>query len=288
MPRRQGQGAGRAVAAIGRTPMDPDAEPDGRRPTTGADADGEVVRRAPFSDNPQRRRPGPAHPAAHPRRRPAGLRRGGLPPVQHRPHHQAGRLLAGVLLPVLLRARRTCSATSRGRWPASSSASTEALGPLTPDADGWTAMRAWVARYADDLRALRAGVPGVPAGGRRATRRSPAGRSARASGTSPRFRSRLAPTTLPPRQLDPVIAPAAGVPDPHARRRRASCGRPTPDALPAASASRTPSPTSSTARCSACSPPSTCTRPPAAGRRCSRSAPPCRTRCGHDGDGPAA
>ena len=80
------------------------------------------------------------------------------------------------------------------------SASTEALDPLTPDLRGWVALRTWVARYAeihsryepvfhsletDDLLADLAGRIGGE--------------------TITRIHARLETTTLPPRQLDPVI-----------------------------------------------------------------------------------
>jgi AcrR family transcriptional regulator len=80
------------------------------------------------------------------------------------------------------------------------SASTEALDQLTPGRDGWLAMRAWVARYAeiharyepvfhalegDDVLAAVARHTGEE--------------------TVTRIRARLETTTLPPRHLDPVI-----------------------------------------------------------------------------------
>jgi len=80
------------------------------------------------------------------------------------------------------------------------SASTEALEPLTPDAAGRAALRAWIARYAeiyaryepvfhavesDDVLAGVAGRVGMD--------------------NVARIHSRLETTSLPPRQLDPVI-----------------------------------------------------------------------------------
>jgi AcrR family transcriptional regulator len=80
------------------------------------------------------------------------------------------------------------------------SASTEALDPLTADVEGWAAMRAWVARYAeiysryepvfhayetDDVLAAVAARTGDQ--------------------TIARLRAKLVTTKLPPRQLDPVI-----------------------------------------------------------------------------------
>lgn len=87
-----------------------------------------------------------------------------------------------------------------GRVARQVSAATEALEPLTADAGGWSAMRAWVGRYADlhdryapvfhalesdDLLAALACASGEE--------------------TVERIHARLASTTLPPRQLDPVI-----------------------------------------------------------------------------------
>jgi AcrR family transcriptional regulator len=84
------------------------------------------------------------------------------------------------------------------------SASTEALDPLTPDAAGWLALRAWVARHAEIYRryepafhefgAASENDEAVATGSARWQERNIA-----------RFHSRLATTDLPPRQLDPVI-----------------------------------------------------------------------------------
>jgi AcrR family transcriptional regulator len=84
------------------------------------------------------------------------------------------------------------------------SASTEAIGLVSPDADGWRSIRAWVARYAEVyeryepvFRVFQTAAESDAA---------VAGGSAR---TGERhvvaFRSRLTAATLPPRQLDPVI-----------------------------------------------------------------------------------
>ncbi|HLM29696.1 MAG TPA: helix-turn-helix domain-containing protein [Acidimicrobiales bacterium] len=84
------------------------------------------------------------------------------------------------------------------------SASIEALGPLTADADGWTATRAWVGRFADIyeryepvfqvFQAAAESDEAVAGGSERTGERHLSS-----------LRSRLATTTLPPRQLDPVI-----------------------------------------------------------------------------------
>jgi AcrR family transcriptional regulator len=83
-------------------------------------------------------------------------------------------------------------------------ASTEALGLVTPDADGWRSIRAWVARYSEVyeryepvfvvFQTAAESDAAVAAGGARTGERHVAA-----------FRSRLAATTLPPRQLDPVL-----------------------------------------------------------------------------------
>ena len=83
-------------------------------------------------------------------------------------------------------------------------ASTEALGLVTPDADGWRSIRAWIARYSDVyeryepvFRVFQTAVESdaaVAGGSARTGERHVAA-----------FRSRLTATTLPPRQLDPVI-----------------------------------------------------------------------------------
>jgi AcrR family transcriptional regulator len=83
-------------------------------------------------------------------------------------------------------------------------ASTEALGLVTPDAEGWRSIRAWVARYAEIYERYDAvflvfqtaaeSDAAVAGGSARTGERHVAA-----------FRSRLATTTLPPRQLDPVI-----------------------------------------------------------------------------------
>src|SRR5215218_3976739 len=83
-------------------------------------------------------------------------------------------------------------------------ASSEALEPLTPDAAGWDALRAWVRRYTDIFsryesvfRAFGAAAESdaLLAGGSR--------------GVGERnvalFQSKLSTTSLPPRQLDPVV-----------------------------------------------------------------------------------
>jgi AcrR family transcriptional regulator len=80
------------------------------------------------------------------------------------------------------------------------SASTEALDPLTPELDGWAALRTWVARYSEIHARYEPIFHSVE------TDETLAG-MARLTGeeTLSRIHARLATTTLPPRQLDPVI-----------------------------------------------------------------------------------
>ncbi len=84
------------------------------------------------------------------------------------------------------------------------SASTEALDPLTPDVEGWGAMRAWVARYAEIyaryepvFHAYHAAVESDEAVAAVVTRTN--------EENLIRIHSRLVATKLPSRQLGPVI-----------------------------------------------------------------------------------
>lgn len=83
-------------------------------------------------------------------------------------------------------------------------ASTEALGLVTPDADGWRSIRAWVARYADIYGRYEAVFLVFQTAAE--SDAAVAGGSARTGDQHvAAFRSRLTSTALPPRQLDPVI-----------------------------------------------------------------------------------
>jgi AcrR family transcriptional regulator len=83
-------------------------------------------------------------------------------------------------------------------------ASTEALAPITPDADGWEAVRSWVGRYAE-IHRRHAPVFRAFA----AAAASDAGLEGAATSTAMRdvavFQARLATAELPPRQLTPLI-----------------------------------------------------------------------------------
>lgn len=80
------------------------------------------------------------------------------------------------------------------------SASTEALDPLTADAEGWVAMRAWVARYAAIYTRYEAVFHALQGDAALATVARHTGEA-----TITRIHARLVTATLPPRQLDPVI-----------------------------------------------------------------------------------
>jgi AcrR family transcriptional regulator len=80
------------------------------------------------------------------------------------------------------------------------SASTEALDPLTPDLDGWEALRTWVARYAEIHERYEPVFHSVESDEILAGMARHTGEE-----TLSRIHARLATTTLPPRQLDPVI-----------------------------------------------------------------------------------
>ena len=84
-------------------------------------------------------------------------------------------------------------------------ASAEALEPVTADAAGWAALRAWVARYADIHTRYEAVFRAF--GTATQADASLAGSSARVGERNfALFQSKLATTSLPPRQLEPVVA----------------------------------------------------------------------------------
>jgi len=80
------------------------------------------------------------------------------------------------------------------------SASTEALEPLTPDIDGWAALRAWVARYAEIYARYEPVFHAYETDEHLAAVVARTGEE-----TVAKIRSRLVTTTLPPRQLAPVV-----------------------------------------------------------------------------------
>ena len=83
-------------------------------------------------------------------------------------------------------------------------ASIEALGPITADAAGWATTRAWIGRYTDIYARYEPVFQAFQAAAE--SDEAVAGGSARTGERHvANLRSRLATTTLPPRQLDPVI-----------------------------------------------------------------------------------
>ncbi len=80
------------------------------------------------------------------------------------------------------------------------SASIDALDPLTADVTGWSALRAWVGRYAEIHARYEPVFHAYETDEMLATVAMRTG-----ADVIPRIRSRLATTTLPPRDLDPVI-----------------------------------------------------------------------------------
>jgi AcrR family transcriptional regulator len=80
------------------------------------------------------------------------------------------------------------------------SASTEALDPLTPDLGGWSAMRAWVARY-DEIHARHEAIFVAYENDEVLA----AVAATMGDEAITRIHSRLVATSLPSRQLDPVI-----------------------------------------------------------------------------------
>ncbi len=179
-----------------RTPVAVDDRPPGAEPSS-------AIRRAPFSDNPE---VGARGQRTRQRILDAALRVFG-----EEGYHQCGidriTRVAGCSRPTFYQyfaGKEDVFRELAGLVARQSSASIEALGPLTADADGWAALRGWVARYADIHDRYEPVFQAFPAAAE--SDEVVAGWSAR---TGERYvaslRSRLATTTLPPRQLDPVI-----------------------------------------------------------------------------------
>lgn len=80
------------------------------------------------------------------------------------------------------------------------SASTEALDPLTGDLEGWAAMRAWVGRYTEIHARYEPVFHSLEADAALAAMARQTGEE-----TITRIHARLATTSLPHRQLDPVV-----------------------------------------------------------------------------------
>ena len=185
---------------------DPEAAPAGAIVDDDRRDDGEsdvVLRRAPFSDNP---RVGARGQRTQQRIVDAALRVFG-----EEGYHQCGvaRIteLAGCSRASFYQyfaGKEDVFRHLAGQVARQLGASTEALGLVTPDAEGWRSIRTWVARYGDVFeryepvfRVFQTAAESdaaVAGGGERTGERHVAA-----------FRSRLTATTLPPRQLDPVL-----------------------------------------------------------------------------------
>jgi AcrR family transcriptional regulator len=162
-----------------------------------------VVRRAPFSDNP---RVGARGQRTQQRILDAALRVFGEEGYQNcsvdRITRQAG--CSRVSFYQYFSSREDVFRHLAGQVARQLTASTDALDPLTPDLEGWLALRAWVARHADiyeryqpvflAFQAASESDEEVATGSARWVERIMA-----------RIRSSLTTTTLPPRQIDPVI-----------------------------------------------------------------------------------
>ena len=172
----------------------PDDQRD--RPAEGAVA---VVRRAPFSDNPQ---VGARGQRTQQRILDAALRAFGEQGYHGCSIDRITKLArcSRVSFYQYFESKEEVFRQLAGQVTRQVSASTESLDALTADRDGWAALRAWVTRYAeiyaryepvfhayetDELLAVVAQRTGEE--------------------TVARVHSRLVTTTLPPRQLDPVI-----------------------------------------------------------------------------------
>ena len=83
-------------------------------------------------------------------------------------------------------------------------ASTEQLGPISSDVEGWDALRTWVARYTE-IYARYEPVFHVYQAAIESDEALAAGVAHTSEQNIARIHSRVATTTLPPRQLDPVI-----------------------------------------------------------------------------------
>ncbi len=83
-------------------------------------------------------------------------------------------------------------------------ASTDVLGSLTPDHEGWTSLRAWVGRHAEIYQHYRPVFHAFPAASERDAEVA-LGSARWADRMVARMRDNLAGSTLPARQLDPVI-----------------------------------------------------------------------------------
>ena len=169
----------------------------------GDGAPGSVVRRAPFSDNPAV--------GARGQRTLQRILDAALQVFGEEGYHQCGidriTQVAGCSRPTFYQyfsGKEDVFRQLAGQVARQLGASIDLLGPVTADAEGWAALRAWIGRYAriygryepvfQAFQAAAESDEAVAGGSVRTAERHVAG-----------LRSRLATRTLPPRQLDPVI-----------------------------------------------------------------------------------
>ena len=143
----------RAERADGTAGVDADGSAADRTRRRDAAADGasraRCVRRAPFSDNP--------HVGARGQRTQQRILDAALRVFGEEGYHQCSidritelrRVLAGVVLPVLLRQGGRVPPPRRPGGPPARARRPRRSGSITPDADGWRRSAAWVARYAE-------------------------------------------------------------------------------------------------------------------------------------------
>lgn len=186
-------------------PRSKDSELETRLPAAGDGTlePGPVLRRAPFSDNP--------NVGARGQRTQQRILDAALQVFADDGYHQSGiaRIteLAGCSRASFYQyfaSKEDVFRQLTGQVARQLAASAEALEPLTPDADGWASLRAWVARYSDIYDRYEPVFHVFDAAAR--TDEALAVGSVRTTTRNvERIRSRLVTTSLPPRQLDPVI-----------------------------------------------------------------------------------
>ena len=177
----------------------PEREPTRTRRDRHAEGGSAVLRRAPFSDNP---RVGARGQRTQQRILDAALRVIGEVGY-HRASVDRIAKVAGcsrVSFYQYFASKEDVFQHLAGQVARQVSAATEALDPLTPDRGGWVALEAWVGRYADVHARYE---PIFHAYETDETLAEVVRRTG--SDVITRIQSRLVTTTLPPRQLDPVI-----------------------------------------------------------------------------------
>jgi AcrR family transcriptional regulator len=185
---------GMAKTETGRIPAD-DGGPD--------DETGKVVRRAPFSDNPEV--------GARGQRTQQRIVDAALQVFGERGYHQCSvdriTKLAGcsrVSFYQYFSSKEDLFRHLTGQVARQLSASIEALGTLTADDEGWATMRAWVGRHTEIYERYEPVFDAFQAAVE--SDETIAGGSVRIGERNvERIRSRLGTVTLPPRRLDPVI-----------------------------------------------------------------------------------